>query len=59
MLVNLPYAYDDLLLPRMGSLTFAGRPCSTPVGGGGGGGWDAPSLLGGSAQKGNGQLGGD
>ena len=58
MLVNLPYAYDNLFLPRMGSLTFAGRPCSTPVGGGGGG-WDAPSLLGGSAQKGNGQLGGD
>ena len=56
MLVNLPYAYDDLFLPRMGSRTFAGRPCSTPAGGGGGG---APSLLGGSAQKGNGQLGGD
>lgn len=37
MLVNLPYAYDDLFLPRMGSLTFAGRPCSTPAGGGGGG----------------------
>ena len=33
MLVNLPYAYDDLFLPRMGSLTFAGRPCSTPAGG--------------------------
>ena len=57
MLVNLPYAYDDLFLPRMGSLTFAGRPCSTPAGGRGGGGWDAPSLLEGSAQKGNGQLG--
>ena len=54
MLVNLPYAYDDLFLPCMGSLTLAGRPCSTPAGGGG-----APSLLGGSAQKGNGQLGGD
>ena len=37
MLVNLPYAYDDLFLPRMGSLTFAGRPCSTPAGGRGGG----------------------
>lgn len=35
MLVNLPYAYDDLFLPRMGSLTFAGRPCSIPAGGGG------------------------
>lgn len=49
------YAYDDLFLPCMGSLTLAGRPCSTPTGGGGG----APSLLGGSAQKGNGQLVGD
>ena len=50
MLVNLPYAYDDLFLPRMGSLTFAGRPCSTPAGGEG---------VGCSAQKGNGQLRGD
>ena len=58
MLVNLPYAYDDLFLPRMGSLTLAGRPCSTPAGGrGGGGGGVAPTLLVGSAQKGNGQLG--
>ena len=54
MLVNLPYAYDDLFLPRMGSLTFAGRPCSTPAGGGGGGGvggihplyWKAPPKRG-------------
>ena len=42
MLVNLPYAYDDLFLPRMGSLTFAGRPCSTPAGGGGVGGMLRP-----------------
>ena len=44
MLVNLPYAYDDLFLPRMGSLTFAGRPCSTPAGGRGGG-WVGCSLF--------------
>ena len=52
MLVNLPYAYDDLFLPRMGSLTFAGRPCSTPAGGGVGVGgmlplyWEAPPKRG-------------
>ena len=57
MLVNLPYAYDDLFLPRMGSLTLQAVLVAPPRGGGGG--WDAPSLLGGSAQKGNGQLGGD
>ena len=33
MLVNLPY--DDLFVPRMGSVTFAGRFCGTRWGGGG------------------------
>ena len=56
MLINLPY--DDLFLPRMGSVTFAGRLWSTPARGVGGCG-GAPSLLGGFAQKRNGQLGGD
>ena len=57
MLINLPY--DDLFLPRIGSVTFAGRPCSTPGGGGGGAVRGAASLRGGFAQKGNGPLGGD
>lgn len=52
MVVNL--SYDDLFLPRMGSVTFAGRFCRTRKGEG----WGcARPLRGGFAQKGNGQLG--